>query len=528
MGVDRQLQANVEAECVNEPESSSDAVIKVPSPGVIAFTPINRAGSVATEHRECNNVPPSTTPVGPKTTSGMRRKRMAECNKASAEKKLKITTNSSGPTSTKPLPITPTQTSASSHSLKGKEPMVIINDHNFAQIDDVNYFLAPSDYVVSYRRSFQAQGSSTTIGQSTPHILENEAGLLLTPTEGTPSRRVLGGHKDTHSRGVSATPHTGASNEGSDLSDAYPLDDDIADDDIVQLLAGPLGLVQENHIPPSSVQGWDHDSRSAAEYDPNLKYSPPKPQKLDSDTVQMEHIPTSWQRDASEDLLDEDVDWNAVLVNANAIQTNPSLYSQPGTEVFEHVNTEIRSKKPHNAGPHSDPADNLTAFIRPPFPEKVRDRPSVSGMSSNTLLRTCFRIGAMISQTVHCYNHQQDVVFELYARVTYSSRETLVRKQHFQFVDLYKDQQPYPAATLTNWRIDSQSDKESSVFLDTTGGPRLCWCMCKPMRDSKAAIGWTYTVLKIKEIDRERINWAKRVICGDLEKLSAETTAAKL
>ncbi|KAI1826682.1 hypothetical protein F4861DRAFT_495839 [Xylaria intraflava] len=306
--------------------------------------------------------------------------------------------------------------------------------------------------------------------------------------------------------------------DGQDLSDAYPLDDDIAEDDIVHLLAGRPKSVQEDHIPPSSVREWDHGSQSVTEYDPTLKHSPPNPQETDH-VIATRMRPTSAAKniDVSEDLLDEDVDWNAVLVNTNVIQEGSSPGLCPKIDVSKGMIMATRASRPNSAGLHPDETGSLAPFSRPPFPEKIRDRPSVPGMSSNTLLRTCFRIGAMISQTARCFNHQQDVMFELYARVTYSNRESLVRKQHFQFVDLFKDQHPYPAATLTSWRAGSQLDKDSLAFLDTSGGPRLCWCMCKPVRDPKAAVGWTYAVLSIKEIDWEQIRWAKRYICGDSE-----------
>ncbi|KAI0188790.1 hypothetical protein EV127DRAFT_313322, partial [Xylaria flabelliformis] len=269
-------------------------------------------------------------------------------------------------------------------------------------------------------------------------------------------------------------------------------------------------------IPPSSIQGWDHDSRSAAEYDPSLKYTPPDLEEAETNIAKTEKIHSDWQTEASEDLLDEDVDWDAVMVNVDAIQRDSSIAPYPAypeSSTPEHRNACAR--KARDLGSHSNGARPLTAFVRPPFPDKVRDRPSVPGMSSNTLLRTCFRIDMMIKQTTYCYNHKQDVVFELYARVTYSSRETLTRRQHFQFVDLYEDREPYPAAILSNWRMGSQLDKDSSAFLDTSSGPRLCWCMCKPMRDSKAAIGWIYKVLNIREIGQEQLHWAKRIICAE-------------
>ncbi|KAI1434730.1 hypothetical protein GGR50DRAFT_381171 [Xylaria sp. CBS 124048] len=309
-------------------------------------------------------------------------------------------------------------------------------------------------------------------------------------------------------------------------SDAYPLDDDIADDDIAHLLADPPDSVQGYHIPPSSVQEWDHGSQSATKYDPTLKHSPPNAQETDNVATRMMPASVTRNTDVSEDLLDEDVDWNAVMTNTAMILDGPPPDPYE-ISISESVIPGTCSNHSSGVGLRTDEVGSMTAFVRPPFPEKIRDRPSVPGMSSNTLLRTCFRIGAMISQTARCHNYQQDVIFELFARVTYSNRESLVRKQHFQFVDLFKDRHPYPVATLTNWRPDSQLNRDSLAFLDTSRGPRLCRCMCKPNRDTKALIGWTFTVLSIKEVDWQQIRWTRNYVCGEPEKGLGKSMSVK-
>ncbi|KAI0876723.1 hypothetical protein GGS24DRAFT_488381 [Hypoxylon argillaceum] len=452
-------------------------------------------------------------------------KRTAQCSKASIEKKLKTALGSSHITNTEQLPIISTQVQTYFRSPKVADPMIRIEtpattieqlvtrstdlpqafssphslesirpyDHGYKQstwettIDrsplpiDISYIQEP--IVESIHQSKNALPSSPVMKPS--NFMAFDRGRL-TPFE------IVGAIYDTH-----------ANDNRSESSDAYPLDDGLTDADI------------------------DHESRSAAEYDPYLKFSPPDPQEPVTTASKTGYTSATWQTEDSEDLLDEDVDWNAVLTNVNAIQKDLSVDFHSELKNPKHEDTDICSKSPSAVGHHFDKPKSQCAFVRPPFPEKVRDRPSVPGMSSDTLLRTCFRIGVLISQTASCFNHQQDVVFELYGRVTYSSRETLVRKQHFQFVDLCKDQQPYPAATLTNWKAGSQLDKDSAVFLDTNGGPRLCWCMCKPMRDPKAAIGWTYTVLVIKEIDWEQVHWAQKIICGNFEESPEEIAAAK-
>lgn len=487
--------------------------IRTRSSVAMSFSPINPTGSVVVDPNNHESGPLPMVHIPRETPTNVYRKRVVQWDEITVGKRSKTAIDGRESLLAPTMP-------ASFSSFKVTKPMTKTQDSA-----TTTERLAPYSTCMS-------QVSSSTIDLEDARLCNHGRGqllrdtsiskpprpvgisftqeMMLTQSDNAPTSSsimessdptILCGDETVPLEIIQAVYDTGADDEGSDSSDAYPLDDGIVDDDIVQLLTGPSGFVQETHIPPSSVQGWDHESRSAAEYDLSLKCSP-DPQETDIDTPGIWQVPATQYPDASEDLLDEDVDWNTVLI-------------------------EMCGRTPGVVGP-VDEVVSLPAFIRPPFPEKIRDRPLVPGMSSDTLLRTCFRIGVMISQTVHCFHHQQNVLFELYARVTYSSRETLARKQHFQFVDLCKDQQPYPAATLTNWRIGSQLDEDSSAFLDTSVGPRLCQCVCKPMKDPKAAIGWTYSVLKIKEIDWEQILWAKKIICSDLEKPSAETVATEL
>ncbi|KAI0022862.1 hypothetical protein F4780DRAFT_140416 [Xylariomycetidae sp. FL0641] len=310
----------------------------------------------------------------------------------------------------------------------------------------------------------------------------------------------------------------------SESEDEYPLDDLLAED-MSLLLSAAQGPFQEQHIPPSSVtQGWDYDSRSAAAFDATLQYSSPAPSHQSG--VRTDITPSrNIEGDQPEnELLDEDVDWEAVFAVTAAMPKDPSLVACP------HEKPAVPELK-HDAGPESsvhrplnlkDPAP-LSAFNRPPFPEMVRDQSSVPGLSSDTVLRTCFRTGVMISQTACCINHRQGAVFELFARVTYSTRERLAKRQYFQFVDLFKDQQPYPTGILSDWKSGSQRDRDSSVFLHRPAGPKLCWCLCKAGRDRK-----TYAVLCIKETSWEQIRWSKGIVCGEDQRPDDISAMAKL
>jgi hypothetical protein len=539
----------------------------------ITFTPINHREPVAAVPVESGSIPLGATASEDPTE--LFRKRTAEYEWKSIEKRPKRANRSQCASSSQMrIPSTPTPTQTSFDSLKVTKPISKFH-YNFTteKINAAVSLISPAA-LSNPRHDTQVHDFVTTIKQTTPypahmprrpleplhieaaHLSHNFHGQLIreitndrftgplnsssTPeitfggnieSEDTATSShivkssgtiALNENDTTHLAKITGIPDISASDEQSDSNDSYPLDDDMVDEDIIRLLADKSGYVQENHIAPSSVQGWDRDSRSATEYDPALQDTPPDLQMDNENATKMEKL------GVPEDLLDEDVDWNAVLANANMTQEDPSIDSYSRREVTETIGTDMRERRLGDVGSQFDETGPLRPFVRPPFPQSVRDRPSVPGMSSNALLRTCFRIGVMISQTVRCFNHQQDVVFELYARVTYSNRETLARKQYFQFVDLFKDQQPYPAATLTSWRVGSHLDKDSSLFLDTSGGPRICWCMCKPLRDPKAAIGWTYTVLSIKEVDWDHIRWVKKMICGYSEEQHAEMTTAKV
>ncbi|KAI1488178.1 hypothetical protein F5X96DRAFT_646747 [Biscogniauxia mediterranea] len=303
------------------------------------------------------------------------------------------------------------------------------------------------------------------------------------------------------------------------LDDEYPLDD--LEEEAMSLLGTPQSSVHEKHIPPSSVtKAWDHESRSAEEYDSTLQYSSPKPSSnrpanLEQQSVQpLLAAGNGALSNGEQDLLDESVDWEAIVAATSALPKSSSSPSSPAIKASRMAMQETQVHR--NVVKSPCLSDRLRPFTRPPFPEKVRDRCSVPGLSSREVLRTCFRTGVMINQTVTCSKQQQKVVFELFARVVYSNRENLSRKQHFQFVDLFKDQQPFPSGILAGWKVGSQLDRHSSAFLDSSAGPKLCWCLCRPIKDARAAIGWTYIVLTIKETSWDQIQWSKKVVCGEV------------
>ncbi|KAK3998303.1 hypothetical protein QBC44DRAFT_354194 [Cladorrhinum sp. PSN332] len=253
--------------------------------------------------------------------------------------------------------------------------------------------------------------------------------------------------------------------------------------------------------PPTSVLK-DMDASSPIEvFDPSLQHSPPVPSN--------EHAATkSKQPNTEEELLDEDVDWDAIMLQLPAAPKYPSLSPQLPTQAV-----------PIKTEPTSPPPSNLPKpFARPPFPAPLRDKSPITGLSHNTVLRTCFRVGHFIGEGNRCHRHKQDAIFELYARVKFSSRENNQRVQHFQLADMFKDQQPYPTGILNGWKTGSLLEKHSAAFLrisNNNGEAKLCRCICRLKREKKNELGWVVDVLSIEEANWDDVRVMRGFVCPE-------------
>lgn len=105
------------------------------------------------------------------------------------------------------------------------------------------------------------------------------------------------------------------------------------------------------------------------------------------------------------------------------------------------------------------------SFTRPAFPSPLRNKSPVEGLSNSTVLRTCFRLGSVFKEMAAFLRTEQEVTFELFARVSYSSREKGSRVQHFQAIDVFENQPPHLSGVLTRWKNDSLVEKETSRFV---------------------------------------------------------------
>ncbi|KAM0331460.1 hypothetical protein ACHAQA_003136 [Verticillium albo-atrum] len=263
---------------------------------------------------------------------------------------------------------------------------------------------------------------------------------------------------------------------------------------------------EEQYMVDSSdeeAMAMDIESRDDAVFDRTLQRSPPDPSSSGQ-------CPQG--RGQEMDLLDEEIDWNSVLATTDSIRRGTSSIVEPAKDDFSFTSPPREMCKPSIA---AAPAGISVAgpFIRPPFPEKVHDRSNILGVSSSVLLRTCFRIGELLKASSRCRQANQQVIYELYARATYSNRSSQTRTQHFQFKDLFTDRQPYPNGKLQNWKVGSLLDRQAQDLVGQTN--KLCRCVCVMERDETLDLGWRVKVLSIRATDWDEIRWVRRIMARD-------------
>ncbi|CAO2647632.1 Nn.00g085540.m01.CDS01 [Neocucurbitaria sp. VM-36] len=145
-------------------------------------------------------------------------------------------------------------------------------------------------------------------------------------------------------------------------------------------------------------------------------------------------------------------------------------------------------------------------FARSPFPDPVRDRSPIIGLSSSTRLRTCFRIGEAVNQSYQALKSGKHITIELYARVLDSNR--VDTKQNFTFCDLFHAKPPYIKAVYEAiiWKPVQLFEYDSRRLLQEG---RICRCIGTMKQDGKA---WVMTVLNIWEATLEDIKWVEGII----------------
>ncbi|KAF2026586.1 hypothetical protein EK21DRAFT_73797 [Setomelanomma holmii] len=153
-----------------------------------------------------------------------------------------------------------------------------------------------------------------------------------------------------------------------------------------------------------------------------------------------------------------------------------------------------------------DSAEAQKPIVRTPFPETVRDRSPIIGLSSSTSLRTCFRIGEAVNQAHQTTKCDKEVFLELYARILHSERTR--SQQQFTLCDMFHGKPPYIKATYSAnlWESVQLFNYDSTRLLQQG---RICRCMGKMRREGKE---WIMTVLNIWEATWDDVRWVEGIV----------------
>lgn len=291
--------------------------------------------------------------------------------------------------------------------------------------------------------------------------------------------------------------------------DEYPLDED-EQAELNELRTSRCQAVRETREPPSSILRSEEDMRDMEMYDKTLKYSP---------------VATSWvpedpernngsYRELHEPLTDPE-DWEFLRRPKDPLQSNTAPSLAMYTSVTAN-NREHSSEIPNEA--ENDDCSPLHPFARPPFPTaNVATRSPVTGLSSKMLLRTCFRIGEALSQASLCSRDNQDAFTELFARVTFSSREADGKKQNFQFGDIFHNKPPFISGVLEKYASSYLQEAESFelITVDKEKRENELGQMVRVLGRIKRVIqgrGYSMDIVNIRKTDWEEVRWTQRIL----------------
>jgi hypothetical protein len=370
---------------------------------------------------------------------------------------------------------------------------------------------------------------------------------LLKPNEGTSGR--LHNHEASSKVPNNSTTllvENAPRPNSSDMEDEFPLDEG-DEEEMLNLSPVKTSVVENSQLPASLSYGAEEDQGSGEVYNsilhsspPNLVSSPLLPAKT-RDGFRADRL-----KNAQNDSLDpipmvEDEDWSfisnddfrgsqmTVRLPGSQNRISPST-ARPQQLTSALSDTSLAKIIQSRASSTSSIAissawmsddshlyEPLRPFARPDFPALARDRSPIVGVSAQTFLRVCFRVGEMFKEGGRCSAMDQDAVIELFARVTFSSREPGTTKQNFQFADLWHDRPPFPSGLLANYKATGLLETESRAFLGSEEGI-MARCFGRLKRDSKSSSGWMLHVISIRVTDWEEIRWTRRIVSAGLVK----------
>lgn len=284
----------------------------------------------------------------------------------------------------------------------------------------------------------------------------------------------------------------------------------------------------QQHLPvleDFSVASNDKAASSAVQLDHCTNDLPTTNRSLHSHQNAASRLPVD-HGDAGDDLFDEDLDDEALLILSEGVErsfqahqdtphknTNDRTIARPMT---------TRTNATRRSSQYKAPVAPLTSLVskldmkpivRPPFPEQVRDRSPVVGLTPNRLLRTCFRVGEAINASRHAMRNGKNVLVELYARVLRSHRDET--KQHFVLCDLFHGNPPFLRAEYDAaiWRSVPLYEIDSKVFLgDGRSADESKVCRCILTTKNCGNKEWVATMLNIWPAKQEDIQWVEGIV----------------
>ncbi|ESZ89652.1 hypothetical protein SBOR_9964 [Sclerotinia borealis F-4128] len=312
-----------------------------------------------------------------------------------------------------------------------------------------------------------------------------------------------------------------------DEDDDFPMDADL-EEEMFRLAetSQVRGVVESFEPPPSLKLPFDGHDTDRELYDNTLQFSSPTSRGSDPGGISRIY-PTDISSPSKPPATNEDADWGYITSTAMDPVRAPAI--EP-LEVLASLSEDKQSKDPPPPVVSSETNSTkiwlddsheylpLSPFARPRFSPLVQDRCPVNGLSAQTFLRVCFRIGEMLKEGGRCNALGQDAIVELFARINFSSREPGTTKQHFQFADLFHDRPPFAKGILANFKTTGLAESESKVFIESSE-TLMARCLGRVKRDVKNE-AWLLHIINIRVTDWEEIRWTKRIVCEEYEEKS--------
>jgi hypothetical protein len=132
--------------------------------------------------------------------------------------------------------------------------------------------------------------------------------------------------------------------------------------------------------------------------------------------------------------LPEGIDWSN-------IQEHIRHTVRPGSTI--ECSAANRSKTPEYGSQPTTQKNGIFSQSRSSAPTKKQNPATLVGQALLKPFKTFFNIGELLDAKAKMYWNQPEVIFELFARVVYSSRENFHKKQYFRFQSLLKDCPPH-------------------------------------------------------------------------------------